>query len=246
MPSLTSPAVGGAPGRAAVVGAEHPGRGDRDEHPVRVARVGQDRVQAHAARAGLPVRAGAVLAQAGQLRPGAARRRPTGTAPRPRRPASTVSGSVADGSQVPHPRELPRVRRAVVPLVGAGHARVGEVAPDGLPGAAAVLGAVDLLAEPARGRRRPDPVGLRGRARDVVHLQAREERPFHRPVLPRAVRGEDERALARADEYSNSSHDLDDRRRPANSSAGEHDPAGPVHPVVHRPLLRPRRRVCAS
>ena len=109
---------------------------------------------------------------------------------------------------MPHAGELPRVRRAVVPLVRAGDARVGEVAPDRRPAPSAVVGAVDLLAEPARGRRRPHAVGCRGRARDVVHLQAREVRTVHPPVLPRAVGREDERALAGADQNSNLCHDL--------------------------------------
>ena len=63
------------PGLAAVVGAEGAGRGDRDVDPVGVGRVLDDRVQAHAARARLPLRAGVVLAQAGQLGPRLRRRR---------------------------------------------------------------------------------------------------------------------------------------------------------------------------
>src|SRR3954454_20512307 len=62
-------AVDRLPRLAAVRRTEGPGRGDRDVHPLRVARVEDDRVQAHAARARLPVRPGTVIAQTGQLLP---------------------------------------------------------------------------------------------------------------------------------------------------------------------------------
>ena len=42
------------------------------------------------------------------------------------------------------------MRRAVVPLVGPGHAVVGELVAHRCPGLAAVVGALDQLAEPAR------------------------------------------------------------------------------------------------
>jgi hypothetical protein len=52
------------PGLAAVVGAERARRGDGDEHALRVVRVDEDRVQAQAAGARLPLFAGLVPAQA--------------------------------------------------------------------------------------------------------------------------------------------------------------------------------------
>jgi hypothetical protein len=70
-------------------------------------------------------------------------------------PASTGVRIGRRRRQVPHPRELPGVRRAVVPLVGARHVRVGELVADRRPGAPAVVGALDLLAEPAARLRRP-------------------------------------------------------------------------------------------
>ena len=60
---------------AAVVGAERARRRDRDEEPLGVGGVLDDRVQAHAAGAGLPLRAGVVLPQPGELGPGRRRRR---------------------------------------------------------------------------------------------------------------------------------------------------------------------------
>ena len=102
------------------------------------------------------------------------------------------------GLEVPDALELPGVRRAVVPLVGAGDAVVGELVADRLPGFAAVVGALDDLAEPAAGLRGVDAVGIYGRAFEVVHLPAGEVRAADLPVFTLAVGGEDERSFARA------------------------------------------------
>ncbi len=87
------------------------------------------------------------------------------------------------GLEVPDALELPRMRRAVVPLVGAGDAVVGELVADGVPGFAAVVGALDDLAEPAAGLRGVDAVGVGGRAFEVVHLPAGEVRAGDVPVF---------------------------------------------------------------
>src|SRR5262249_30707399 len=110
--------------------------------------------------------------------------------------------------QVPDARELPRVLRAVVPLVRARHAVVGELVADRLPRLAAVVRALDLLAEPAAGLRRVEPVGLGRRALQVVDLPAREVGTGDLPPLALAVRRQHERALARADQYAYSGHQL--------------------------------------
>ena len=52
--------------------------------------------------------------------------------------------------EMPDPLELPRVRRPVVPLVGAGGAVVGELVAHRLPGRAAVIGALDHLSRTSR------------------------------------------------------------------------------------------------
>src|SRR5207237_9983403 len=100
----------------------------------------------------------------------------------------------------------PRVRRAVVPQVGAGGAVVRELVADRLPGLAAVAGALDELPEPAAGLRRVDPVRIDGRALEVVDLPAAEVRPADVPLAARAVRRQDERALARAHQDPNAAH----------------------------------------
>ena len=62
-------AVDRLPGLAAVVGAERAGGGDGDVDALGIRADREDRVQAHAAGAGRPLRAGAVAAQAGQFVP---------------------------------------------------------------------------------------------------------------------------------------------------------------------------------
>src|SRR6185437_13510755 len=101
-------------------------------------------------RAGLPSGSRAVGAQPGELLPalGAVRR--------------AKEASILDAGEygvrvgerrleVPDPLELPRVRRAVVPLVRAGDAVVGEILAHRLPGLATVVRSLDQLAEPATG-----------------------------------------------------------------------------------------------
>src|SRR5579875_3252731 len=107
---------------------------------------------------------------------------------------------------MPDAGELPRPQRAVVPLVLAGGRGIAEVVADGVPGAAAVLRALDDLAEPAAGRRRPDAVGIGRRTGDVVHLPPREVRSVNLPVAPAFVGRQDERALARAHQNSYAAH----------------------------------------
>ena len=199
-------AVDRPPGLAAVVGAERARRRDGDEDPLGVARVEQDRVQAHARR-----------------RPAAS----AGPEPWPRSPGSSCQRLAAVGRaeqrgvldagvdrvrigqrrlEVPDALELPRVRRAVVPLVRAGDAVVHELVAHRLPRLAAVVGALDHLPEPAAGLRRVEPVRVGGRALEVVDLPAAEVRAADVPPLALAVRRQDERALARADQYPYSAH----------------------------------------
>src|SRR5665213_903958 len=50
--------------------------------------------------------------------------------------------------EMPDPRELPRVGRAVIPLVRAGYAVIDEFVANRFPRRAAVIGALDDLSEP--------------------------------------------------------------------------------------------------
>jgi hypothetical protein len=150
-------------------------------------------VEAEPAGARLPRRPGGVLAQPGQFVPALA----------------AVGGLEQRGvldpridgvglgqrrGEVPDPGELPRVGRAVVPLVGAGHAVVGELVADRLPGLPAVVGALDQLPEPRRRLGRVDPVGVNRRSGEVVDLPAAEVGPVDVPVLSPVVGRQDESA----------------------------------------------------
>ena len=107
---------------------------------------------------------------------------------------------------MPDALELPGVRRAVVPLVRAGDAVVDELVAHRLPRLAAVVGALDHLPEPAAGLRRIQPVRVGGRALEVVDLPAGKVGAADVPPLALAVRRQDERALARPNQYPYSAH----------------------------------------
>src|SRR5215467_16388921 len=64
------PAIDRLPGLTTVIAAEGPGGRNGDVNPFRVARVEQDRVQAHSARSRLPFRSCPMAAQTGELLPG--------------------------------------------------------------------------------------------------------------------------------------------------------------------------------
>src|SRR5579871_1287832 len=115
-------------------------------------------------------------------------------------------GIAAGRLEVPDARELPRMRRAVVPTVRSGRAVVDEAIVDRLPRAPAVVRSLHDLSEPARRLRRVDSVRIRRRALHVVDLPAAEVRPVDFPVFTFAVRFQNERALARSDQYAYGAH----------------------------------------
>ena len=160
----------------------------------------QDGVQAHAAGAGLPA---------------------ADPVPWPRSPGSSCQFLPAVGGaenrgvfhagvdrvrigerglQVPDALELPGMRRAVVPLVRAGHAVVDELVADRLPRLAAVVGALDHLPEPAARLRRVEPVRIGRRTLHVIDLPAGEMGAADVPLFALAVRRQNECALLRADQ----------------------------------------------
>ena len=192
-------AVHRPPRRAAVVAAEGAGRRDRDEDPARVARIEEDRVQAHPAGARLPHGGRLVRAQPRQLLPRLAavlRAEQRGVLD-----AGVDRVGVGERRlQMPDARELPRARRAVVPQVSAGDAVVDELVPHRLPRLATVVGALDQLPEPAAGLRRIQPIRVSGRSLQVVDLPAPEVGATDVPPFARCVRRQDERALPCTDQ----------------------------------------------
>src|SRR5712692_6832230 len=109
---------------------------------------------------------------------------------------------------MPDSRELPGVRRAVIPLVSAGDAIVYELVPHRLPRLATVVGALDLLPEPAGGLRRIQPIRVSRRCLEVIDLPAPEVGAADVPLFPLCVRRQDERALACTNQYPYSAHRL--------------------------------------
>jgi hypothetical protein len=183
-------------------------------------------VQAEAAGAGRPVRAGAMTAKPRHLLP----RLPTVG----RLEERGILDAGVDGVrirqrrlEVPDPLELPRMRRTVVPLVGTGNTVVDELVADGFPCLAAVVRALDELTKPAGGLRDVDAVRVRRRSLEVIDLPAAKMRTADIPFLTCAVGCQDERALARADEYSNSAH-----RRSFLRGAKSHDRSDPTNSTV--------------
>ena len=221
------PLVDRLPRRAAVVGAERARGRDGDVDPLGIGGVENDGVQSHAARARLPL----------------------GPVPWPRKPDKLVPVLAAVGRakqrrifyagvdrvrigerrlQMPHALELPRMLRAVVPLVrgqrlarlrrrvvhepvrqsrrraGSGNRLIGQSRL--VPGLAAVVRALDQLPEPTARLRDVNPVGIHRRSLHVVDFPAGEKRPAHRPILALAVGTENERALARPYKHSHTAH----------------------------------------
>src|SRR5208282_1940736 len=185
-----------------------------------VAGIENDGVQAHAARARLPLRAGAVAAQSGEFMPvlAAIGRSEQGCV------FYSSIDRVGIGErrlQMPHAFEFPGTLRAVVPLMsGERLARfrrrvVDELVACGLrgtwggrfsgrrsglvPGFAAVVGALNQLPEPSAGLRRVDAIGIGGRCFQVIHLPACEVGAANLPLFALAVGCQDECALAGAD-----------------------------------------------
>src|SRR5262249_42755976 len=154
--------------------------------PSGFARVQQDRVQAHPTGPGHPARA-LLITQPGQLLPGLP---PVGRAEEGGVFHTGIDGVriVQRRLEMPDALELPGVRRAVVPLVRAGVAVVHELVAHRLPGLAAVVGALDLLPEPATALRRIQAVGIDRRALQMVHLPAPEVWAVDVPPLALAVR----------------------------------------------------------
>src|SRR6266446_3517991 len=115
---------------------------------------------------------------------------------------------------MPDSLELPRVLRAVVPLVSAGDAVVDEFIAVAFghavgsgrrlagrcarlyPGLAAIIGALNDLSEPGAGLRRVESVRINRRPFDVINFPARKVRAADFPFFSLAVRCQDERALS--------------------------------------------------
>ena len=108
--------------------------------------------------------------------------------------------------QMPNAFELPRMRRAIVPLVRARHAVVGELVIYRSPRLAAIVRTLHKLPKPATALRRINAVGVNRRALQVVQFEAREMRTIDGPVLALAVGFQNEGTFLRAHQYSDLAH----------------------------------------
>src|SRR5262245_32369657 len=133
---------------------------------------------------------------------------------------------------MPDPLELPRVRCAVVPLVrGKGFAgfrrrvvnklvafALGHTFRGGgrfagrcsglVPGLTTVIRTLNNLSKPAARLRSVQPIRIGGRSLEMIDFPARKVGTADVPPFALCVRCEDERALARANQYSYSAHNL--------------------------------------
>src|SRR6185437_15038896 len=109
---------------------------------------------------------------------------------------------------MPDSFEFPRVRRAVVPLVSAWNAIVLELVAHRFPRFTAVIRALDQLSEPAGGLGDIQPARVRGRPLKVINFPTCKMRTADVPLLTFSIGGQDERAFARANQYSYLAHRL--------------------------------------
>src|SRR5262249_50180311 len=108
--------------------------------------------------------------------------------------------------EVPDALELPGARCAIVPLMCAGDAVVHKFVPHRLPRSAPIVGALDLLPEPAAGLRCIQPLRVSGRALEVIDLPAAKVGATDIPPGARGVRRQNEGTLACPHEYPYRAH----------------------------------------
>src|SRR5450755_1813305 len=107
---------------------------------------------------------------------------------------------------MPDALELPRMGRAVVPLMRARNTVVDKLIVHRLPRLAAIVRALNQLTKPAAGLRCKQPVGVNRRSLDVVNLPPRKMRTTHVPLFALAIGRQNKSALACANQYSHLTH----------------------------------------
>src|SRR5712691_9146493 len=179
--------VNRTPGPTAVVRTEGARGRDRNKDSVGIARIEEDCVQTHPTGAGLP-EVSLRATQPGKFLPGlgaVGRAKESGVF-HPRVDHVRIGQRWLE---MPDALELPRMLRAVIPLMSAGRAVVIEVLTHRLPSLAAVVGTLDHLAKPARRLRGVDPVRINRGAFEVIDFPAREVRTADLPILALPVGG---------------------------------------------------------
>ncbi len=108
--------------------------------------------------------------------------------------------------QMPNAFELPRVRRAVVPLVRARVSFVFELVSHRRPRLPAIIRALNDLSEPTARLRCIQPVRINRRSLDVIDLPTGKMRPADLPLFALAIRGQNESPLVRPNQYPYPAH----------------------------------------
>ena len=183
-------------------------------------------MQAHSARPRLPHRSRTMASQSGKFLPILAAVGRT----KQRRIFHTSIDRIRVGErrlQVPHALELPRTLRSVIPLMRGewvGGRVVGELVAGTLgrtgrdrlsgrhsrlvPGLAAVVRALNDLAEPSARLRGVNAIRIGGRSLEVIHFPSREMRAADVPLFTLAVRRKNECAFSRTDQNPYSTHSV--------------------------------------
>src|SRR5262249_51790931 len=104
--------------------------------------------------------------------------------------------------QVPDSFELPGLRCAVVPLMSSGLALVFKFITDCFPGLAAVIGPLDLLAEPAACLRNVQSILINRRSLCVIDFPSGEVGSADIPLLALTVGSQNKCTFSSADQYS--------------------------------------------
>src|SRR5215467_4942162 len=131
-------AIDWLPCPAGVVCTEGARRRNGDKHPLRILSVQENCVETHPSGARLPVRPGAVAAQAREFLP---RFSAVGRVEQSRVLDARVHCFRVRQRrfEMPGPLEFPGMWRPVIPLMGPGHSLIFKFVPNGLPGLAAVI-----------------------------------------------------------------------------------------------------------
>src|SRR5688572_16034284 len=109
--------------------------------------------------------------------------------------------------EMPHALELPRMRGAVVPLMGSRHAFLSKFVADGVPRLSAIARSLHHLAVPAGRLGCINAIWIDPRPFQVINLPTREMRAGNIPSRPLAISRQNKCALAGTAQHANSAHD---------------------------------------
>src|SRR5581483_909532 len=107
---------------------------------------------------------------------------------------------------MPDSLEFPRVRRAIVPLMGAWNAFVLEFVAEWLPSFPAIIRTLNHLPKPTAVLRGIKPLWVSGRPLEMEYLPAGKMGPSNLPLLANSIGSKNEGTLARSDKHTYAAH----------------------------------------